>query len=1024
MRKAVGPRIRVGVWAGHLTASSPRGVGRVAFGICSNLKSSAEVEYLAITGISYNFGLVTFESYPLDSFFKVASIGFSFARLEEIGIKKTFIPADAIDSLLSFECFEPIWAWPLKKFGIKGACIINDLIPFRIEEMSSSDGKQAYFKSLSNVVEKADKLLCISKATADDLRAFFPEAARKIDVIWLGGGRNIDDQADSFRWRKDEDDAETANILMVGTVERRKNFHTVLAAAPRIAEQMRHRRLRFAILGDVIGPGDILGNQYRKVLQQAQTVADIVIPGYTDEQTLTDWYNRADVFVFPSLWEGFGFPILEAMMAGVPVVASDIPCHHEVGGDYVRYCDPYDVGDITNQIVAALTINENRRAWETVRAQAWAQRFSWERTSAQCHHVLTELAKGKENISALEFGLQYNVSKPTSTAPKSGDLNTFLLKLSDLLSPLDLRHLSLVARLKSTPGASVLLAVTTSDIQDHGSHRVVKAAVSLLSALGDVSLRTVILGDPLAFSLKHLEVIRLLNGLTQDEPDCHELTAAEVGKLVAPSDAVTSDTLFTTDQLDLSALALEGLTCDEMVVYGEQAPTVSDRLQARSIVLHTAQEFKLAVNTTNERAAGFRAFYESIVVNGSLSAAIINAELAANPRNAKRDALRLSQSSGLSAVELGLNRLILAYNDEAYRAAVQTISRLPQSDPDIAVLVTDPRDAIAVGQRDQFALSSPKALQLLITGAREIVAILPGHSVNVPAEIYFAHGANKPVTLVGSDLDVYAVKALSLKTASSVRDVLDRPSEASRRELYPMGASIVLTAARRFNGTSIPHGVDEFTIKHLLQDPAIVEFGTNLETLGLDVAGWRKLATFMHDRTQQSCLAAPGRLAEPSAHNSAQPRLRIAQVLKGNRRMSANYYVSKADAHRDARNWPQATEQYRLALEVNPKMAPIWVQFGHSLKESGDIRKAEEAYIRALQIDPEEPDTYLQLGHVLKMSGRIEEATNAYFASLSRDPKLPHPRVELAALGYSPIEVEIGVRVRQLSGVKAGQLQD
>jgi tetratricopeptide (TPR) repeat protein len=94
--------------------------------------------------------------------------------------------------------------------------------------------------------------------------------------------------------------------------------------------------------------------------------------------------------------------------------------------------------------------------------------------------------------------------------------------------------------------------------------------------------------------------------------------------------------------------------------------------------------------------------------------------------------------------------------------------------------------------------------------------------------------------------------------------------------------------------------------------------------------------------------------------------------------------IALADRARDAGQWDLAARHYREALDRNPHNPPIWVQYGHALKESGGLRdrdklaQAELAYRRALSLDPGVADTYLQLGHVLKLEGRTDEAQGAY----------------------------------------------
>jgi tetratricopeptide (TPR) repeat protein len=121
--------------------------------------------------------------------------------------------------------------------------------------------------------------------------------------------------------------------------------------------------------------------------------------------------------------------------------------------------------------------------------------------------------------------------------------------------------------------------------------------------------------------------------------------------------------------------------------------------------------------------------------------------------------------------------------------------------------------------------------------------------------------------------------------------------------------------------------------------------------------------------------------------------------------------VALADQARGREQWELAAELYRKALNRNPRNQPIWVQYGHALKESGERRdpdklaQAESAYRRALSLDPGISDTYLQLGHVLKFQSKTEEAQAAYLRAFALCPSVSHPLQELSGLGWSKAQI-------------------
>jgi tetratricopeptide (TPR) repeat protein len=106
-----------------------------------------------------------------------------------------------------------------------------------------------------------------------------------------------------------------------------------------------------------------------------------------------------------------------------------------------------------------------------------------------------------------------------------------------------------------------------------------------------------------------------------------------------------------------------------------------------------------------------------------------------------------------------------------------------------------------------------------------------------------------------------------------------------------------------------------------------------------------------------------------------------------------------------AREWDLAVGHYRKTLDRDPSNSSAWVQYGHALKESGNLREAEDAYRNALALEPKVADTHLQLGHALKLQGHKQVAAAAYLHALALDPKLHFAAVELVHLGWRMADI-------------------
>lgn len=136
-------------------------------------------------------------------------------------------------------------------------------------------------------------------------------------------------------------------------------------------------------------------------------------------------------------------------------------------------------------------------------------------------------------------------------------------------------------------------------------------------------------------------------------------------------------------------------------------------------------------------------------------------------------------------------------------------------------------------------------------------------------------------------------------------------------------------------------------------------------------------------------------------------------MISGDAKAKLGKAIESADRARDARNWPSAVELYRAALELDKTLAPIWVQYGHSLKEAKKLDEAELAYQQALSLEPEVGDTHLQLGHLRKIMGRTRDAENDYIRALELDHNSRDARLELSRMGWS------AARLRALLGKTA-----
>src|SRR5713101_7732057 len=115
--------------------------------------------------------------------------------------------------------------------------------------------------------------------------------------------------------------------------------------------------------------------------------------------------------------------------------------------------------------------------------------------------------------------------------------------------------------------------------------------------------------------------------------------------------------------------------------------------------------------------------------------------------------------------------------------------------------------------------------------------------------------------------------------------------------------------------------------------------------------------------------------------------------------------ITLGDRAHEARRWDVAARHYRTVLQRNPRNPPIWVQYGHALKESGNLAEAEAAYRQALAYAPKVADSHLQLGRALTLQGKAQEAQASYLRAFALDPSRAASLTELVKFGWPEIEI-------------------
>ncbi|PYQ88563.1 MAG: glycosyltransferase family 1 protein [Acidobacteria bacterium] len=268
---------------------------------------------------------------------------------------------------------------------------IHDCIHLMFPQYLPNRVALAYARtSIRLAARRATRVLTVSESSKRDILRFVDTEPDKIDVIY-----NAFD--DRFGVEPREEDVVRVReryqlgdefVLYAGNVKPHKNLERLIQAFNAVRKRgLDH--LKLVLIGDEISKYAAL----RRAVHHHQLHKYVRFLGYLPEETLAVMYRLAAVFVFPSLYEGFGLPPLEAMASGTPVVTSNLSSLPEVVGDAAMLVDPYDPQAIADGMQRVLTDERLRRELRT-KGLARARQFSWETSVRRVREIYGEVNNG------------------------------------------------------------------------------------------------------------------------------------------------------------------------------------------------------------------------------------------------------------------------------------------------------------------------------------------------------------------------------------------------------------------------------------------------------------------------------------------------------------------------------------------------------------------------------------------------------------------------------------------------------
>lgn len=239
-------------------------------------------------------------------------------------------------------------------------------------EYSTPEFRARFQQQAREAAARSDRIIAVSRFTAEQVTALLSVEPSRVRVVHHGV--RMPESPPGDQQREDV-------VLHVGAIQRRKNLVRLVRAFERLPKGWR------LVL---IGSDGYGAEQVRQAIAESPRREYIYTPGYLPAAERDRWYARARIFAFPSLDEGFGMPVLEAMAWGVPVVVSNRGALPEVSGDAAVVTDPYDV-EAVGEALRRLAGDGELRAEYARRGRQRARHFKWEEAIERTWAVYQEL---------------------------------------------------------------------------------------------------------------------------------------------------------------------------------------------------------------------------------------------------------------------------------------------------------------------------------------------------------------------------------------------------------------------------------------------------------------------------------------------------------------------------------------------------------------------------------------------------------------------------------------------------------
>lgn len=264
-----------------------------------------------------------------------------------------------------------------EKINCKKIVTVHDLIPYILPETVGKGYLEKFLQEMPRIIDLSDGIITVSECSKKDIIKFFPNSKDKVFVTPLAA----DDKYKPLDREKCKNiicenyNIDKPFILYIGGFSPRKNVKSLILAFSKI-----YKKLKEEYNLVIVGANKDDSNILKDLSIDLSVEALVKFTGFVSEELLPVFYNACNVFVYPSLYEGFGLPPLEAMSCATPVITSNISSIPEVVGDGGILIDPFNT-DILEDSLEKLLNDDSMRSTLSSKALERSRNFSWEKTS-------------------------------------------------------------------------------------------------------------------------------------------------------------------------------------------------------------------------------------------------------------------------------------------------------------------------------------------------------------------------------------------------------------------------------------------------------------------------------------------------------------------------------------------------------------------------------------------------------------------------------------------------------------------